>query len=47
MKPELLIYRAVFIGFGERDPLLPDEPEFERTQVMFYWLEHFDTRRYR
>ena len=40
MKPDLEIYRDVYMGCGGPDPLLPEEPEFERNQALFWWLEH-------
>jgi hypothetical protein len=40
MKPDLIIYRAVFMGCGGKDPLAQDEPEFERNIALFWWLEY-------
>jgi hypothetical protein len=40
VKADLVIYRAVFMGCGGKDPFLPDEPEFERNMALFWWLEH-------
>ena len=40
MKAELLIIRAVACGFGADDPLKQYEPEANRIQAAFYWLEH-------
>ena len=40
MKFELEIRRAVALAFDAHDPYIPEEPEFERTQIMFWWMEH-------
>ena len=40
MKFELEIRRAVALAFNAPDPYVPEEPEFERTQIMFWWMEH-------
>ena len=44
MKFELKIRRAIALAFGAPDPYAPKEPEFERTQIMFWWMEHSPAR---
>jgi len=39
-KFEFEIYRAVAYGFGAPDPFKQYEPEDNRIQSQFYWLEH-------
>ena len=40
MKFELEIRQAVALAFGAPDPYIPDEPEYERTKILFWWLEN-------
>lgn len=39
MKFELEIRRAVALAYGAPDPYLPEEPEYERTLILFHWLD--------
>ncbi len=41
MKADLSIYRDVFMACGGPDPYAPEEPEYERTIALFWWLENW------